>query len=402
MRVLHVAALPFPSPQGTQGAIHQMLSALALHGHEAHLLCYAHGGRDEPRPYAVHRAPTRFPGRSLRSGPSLEKLRLDLGLARALRRLVDALAPDAVVAHHVEAMLCALAVGAQPALFVAHTSLRHELPTYFPAVSAALFRALGGQLDVQLVRRAARAAAVSPMLAGVLTRESGRSVGVLPPPWPIPPPISVAERRAARRVLALAPDAEVLLYAGNFDAYQGLAPMLDGIALLAPRRPALRLLIATEAPHAAIMPALKARGLRALVQFASLVDERARRLVHAAADLSLAPRKSAGGVPIKLLDALARGVPVLGPRRAFAGFSFSPAPLIVAGDDGAAWFEALHSALVDRASTLASLQAAQTALADELAGTTHVRALTEQVGALKKKRAGTLSATTSRQGAERG
>jgi hypothetical protein len=45
--ILHVAALPFPSPQGTQAAIASMLEALASAGRDVHLLCYPHAGSEQ-------------------------------------------------------------------------------------------------------------------------------------------------------------------------------------------------------------------------------------------------------------------------------------------------------------------------------------------------------------------
>src|SRR5690606_6965399 len=133
MRTLHVAAMPFPTLQGTQAAIHSMLCSLSWAGHDTHLLCYADQAYPGTGPYHVHRAPGPIALRTLRSGPSLEKLVLDAALVRSLRNLTRELAPDLVVAHHVEAAACAFAVNARPFTFFAHTSLRTELPTYFAA-----------------------------------------------------------------------------------------------------------------------------------------------------------------------------------------------------------------------------------------------------------------------------
>lgn len=379
MRLLHVAALPYPSPQGTQGLIHAMLSALAAAGHEAHLLAYAHGAPKAPdasTPYELHRAVTRRPGRSLRSGPSLEKLRLDVGLARALRALERRVAPRAVIAHHVEAALCALAVCRAPVVFLAHTSLRHELPTYFPPALALPLAHAGAMLDARLTRRAACTLAVSPALAAQLAADSGRPVASLPLPWPLPAPIDDAERRDARAALGIAPSAEVALYAGNFDAYQGLEPMLDGIAALALERAQVCLLLASEAE----LPARMRRVLRGVrVVHAPLADECARRRVHAAADVALVPRRSLGGVPIKLLDALVRGVPVLGPERALAGLPLAAHRSLVSSDTGRAWCVALHTLLGDPESARARAAGGRAEAAMLFAPSAHVRILAETI-----------------------
>ena len=130
--ILHVACLPFPSPQGTQAAIDAMLRASAEEGQPAHLLTYAHGADDTPRPYTLHRLPDFPKVRSLRSGPSLGKVALDLRCIGSTRRLVRRLRPRAIVAHHIEAALACIAARVRPLYYVAHTSLSAELPEYFP------------------------------------------------------------------------------------------------------------------------------------------------------------------------------------------------------------------------------------------------------------------------------
>ena len=372
MRTLHVAALPFPSPQGTQGLLHQMLCALGERGHDTHLLCYPHGasaartGAPRATPaYTVHRVPTRSFSRSLRSGPSLDKLWLDAGLARELVRVSAALAPDLIVAHHVEAAACALARRHRPLLFVAHTSLVEELPTYAPAPLAPIVSRLGGLLETALVRRSDRTLAVSPTLARMLSAQTGCEVAALPLPWPLAAPITHEEALAARAALGLSPVCEVALYAGNLDAYQGLAALLPALALLARQRPALRWLVATESDPSKLALALCEHGLVDRTTFAPLADEAARRLVHAAADCALVPRQSAGGVPVKLLDALARGVPTVASATALAGYPLADHCTCVADQTPQHWSQAIASVLEDRPKAHARATSARTYVAQE-------------------------------------
>ncbi len=299
MRVLHVAALPFPSPQGTQALLHAMLMAHAQAGHDAHLLCYP--GRPVAVPYRVHRCAPPRPV-SLRSGPSWHKLALDGALAWSLRKLVRRLRPELVVAHHVEAAAIALALRI-PAAFYAHTDLGAELPSYFAPHWRLPLRLLGAGLD--RVLSAMPTLAVSPLLAQKMGAQ------LLPLPWAIPPPISERERREARAHFALS--GRVVLYAGNLDRYQGLEPVIAAVA-----REEVQWLIATESPLRDFARALHPFFGR--VRFARLHDEAARRRAYAAADLAVVPRAVPGGVPIKLFDALARGVPVVTTRTALAGY----------------------------------------------------------------------------------
>jgi glycosyltransferase involved in cell wall biosynthesis len=337
MRTLHIAALAFPTPQGTQAALHGMLSALAAHGHDTHLLCYPErpGGAapGERAPYTIHRVDTSLKQRSTRSGPSLDKVLLDFALARHAARLCAELAPDLVIAHHVEGALCGLALAA-PVLFVAHTSLRTELPSYFAAPLAPGIALAGAWLDRFLCARHPGALAVSPLLAEMLTRESERTVTPIQLPWQVAEPADHRERSSARECLELSSKQPVALYAGNLDAYQGLEALLPSLNRLVRYRPTLTWLIATESPTRGFARKLAALGLDKHVKFTALADERARRRVHAAADVALVPRGAAGGIPIKLLDALARGLPVVTSRTACAGMALPDEAVTVVEDFG--------------------------------------------------------------------
>ena len=389
MRTLHVAALPFPSPQGTQGLLRQMLCALAEHGHDTHLLCYPHGASAlaplvphvEP-PYMVHRVPTRSFTRSLRSGPSLDKLWLDAGLVRELARLTKALAPDVIVAHHVEAAACALALRQRPVLFVAHTSLVEELPSYAPPLLAPVVSRLGRLLDTVLVHRCARSVAVSPTLARALSAQTGREVTALPVPWPLATPITPQESLAARAALGLSPEHEVALYAGNLDAYQGLAALLPGLLLLARQRPGLRWLIATESDPSELARALTRHGLSERSTFAPLADEAARRRVHAAADCALVPRQSAGGVPVKLLDALARGLPTVAAVTALAGYPLAEYCTCVDEQTPERWATAIAAVLDDRPQAQARAASARAYIAGDHSAERFAKALEQAVQTL--------------------
>jgi glycosyltransferase involved in cell wall biosynthesis len=347
---LHVAALPFPSHQGTQAAIGAMLEALVEGGGRPSLLTYAHGAPEAPPGFVHLRAPRLAVDRSLRSGPSLAKVLNDVGLAVATAR--HALRFPVVVAHHVEAALAARGCR-RPVLFVAHTALGPELPTYFAPRWGEGASHLGRGIDRLSIAGASAVAAISPMLAEALASLGHRVVHTLPIPWRVATPLSEDERAYARSELGLQPSARVVLYAGNLDGYQGLPVLLDALRDL----PAVTLLIATEDPPERLpeLPAWLARGSARLT---SLRTEEARRRAHAAADLVALPRRSPGGLPVKLLDALARGLPVAAVPRALAGHRGVPA-MVAAVDDCP---DALRAAIVQ---VLAMAREAQRALGSE-------------------------------------
>lgn len=325
--ILHVACLPFPSHQGTQAAIDSMLRAWSASGCPAHLLTYAHGCESAlDAPYRIHRVPD-FPRvRSLRSGPSWGKVALDAACVASTRALARRLRPRALVAHHIEAAMAALVADVAPVYYVAHTSLAHELPIYFPGLPRQAVSALGRAAERSVCARAQSVAAVAPSLAQLLP--NARHVAV---PWPSV--VASPPKGEARAALDLPANARLCLYAGNLDRYQGWEHLLEALQRLRRVEKRARLLIATESDTTPARRAANLLGITEAVEFRGLSSERDRSWAHAAADVAWVPRRTEGGLPIKMLDALSRGVPVLAMDRATAGLPIDDACVVVPNDD---------------------------------------------------------------------
>jgi glycosyltransferase involved in cell wall biosynthesis len=168
---------------------------------------------------------------------------------------------------------------------------------------------------------------------------------------------------------ALGIEGEIVLYAGNPDAYQGLGRLVEATRLLAARRRGLRLLIATAAEDALRIDAPHVRVV-------SLEGgEPRRRLLHAAAQVVAVPRAVEGGLPIKLIDALARGVPVAAVERACSGFELSSVAEVVRDDDPRAFAAAIERLLDDRARAISRAAAGRNWVARTLTRERFVEAL---------------------------
>jgi len=357
---LHIAALPFPSPQGTQAVLATMLRALNAHDRTAALFCYAHGQQrpGPPPPFPIYRSGT-IPGVTpLRSGPHPGKLLLDARLSLQLPALERRLEPELLVAHHVEAALATLP-SRRLRIFFAHTDLGAELPHYVPRYASKALglpaRLSGAALDAFLLRRFDAVATVSPLLASRLKRLApNASITPLPLPWPVDPdgpPCHDETQRAlclsARRLLALPESGALLLYAGNLDGYQGWQSLLDALALLASRQSDVHLLIASDSDGRPVLQAARRRGLAGRVHLRKLGDELLRVQLHRAAQLALVPRRAPGGLPIKLLDAMGRGLATVATVRATAGLPVQHAVEMVKDDDVHAMAAAVHALLAD-------------------------------------------------------
>jgi glycosyltransferase involved in cell wall biosynthesis len=307
------------------------------------LLAYSHGAHELDAPYEIHRIPDFPKVRSLRSGPSLGKVALDARCIRETRKLGRRLQPNAIVAHHIEAALAALAARIAPVYYVAHTCLERELPVYLPRVPKRIVRTVARQVERQVREQAAGVAAVAPSLAALL----GDGVRYLPVPWAPPPLEYRATRDEARIALGLASSAHVCLYAGNLDRYQGWEHLIEATSVLRRADRNAQLLVATASDPAPALRQAKRRRLEDAVRFCGLDSERARMLAHAASDLAWVPRRTEGGLPIKMLDAFAREVPVVAMKRATAGLPLQGACLVVSNDDPGALAAAAASLIED-------------------------------------------------------
>lgn len=332
---LHVAAMPFPAARGTQALVHSIVEAVAASGDDTHLITYGPGKSDNTKgPEAVvwHQSGRWLPQAHLRSGPSARKLLQDAALMQHVVRLSRGLRCDVVVAHHVEAALACIAARAKPLIFYAHTLLGPELPTYFGEEWKVLYPWItkaGETLDRALLRRAQAVLAVSPDLSRALEERSGRQVHYAPCPWSVAPSISEDERQQARASFGFTEQETVVTYVGNLDRYQGWEDALAAVEKIHTNKPATRFLLGTdsELPHASAL------GVQVPVRFAPIASEVVRRRIYAAADIAVVPRRAEGGIPIKLLDGMARGIPVVTTRRATGGLSIHQSAIVVNDDN---------------------------------------------------------------------
>lgn len=302
MRIAVVVACPFPSPQGSQVFVREMAENLAATGHEVHLVTYGQGSRFS-RPGIRHHRARRLPGDdAMRSGPTLVKPLLDGLMAATLCRVIRRYRIDVVHAHNYEAAVVALvarALTGAAVVYHSHNLLGDELPEYFDArLARALARAFGRLLDRQVPRRADQVVALCGWSASRLEAygvEAGR-LSVVPPALTDP-------GRARNGALA-----GLVGYCGNLDRYQNLELLLEAFALLVSQRPGARLAIIGHRSEAAFAGRIDGRPgveFRVAANF-----EEAHRAMAECAVLVL-PRGEGSGVPIKLLNYLALGRPVV-------------------------------------------------------------------------------------------
>lgn len=311
-RIAVLAAFPFPYPQGSQVFVADQARALARVGKRPTLFCYGRGSGPAPDDIETVVSPGALAPRAMNSGPHWRKPLADAGLlatwrreARRARRIGCPF--DWVLAHNAEAAAIALAargpVGA-PVIYVAHTLLEHELSAYLPRRLARAADRIGARIDRAMARRADGVIALSEEARQALSPHARTEIAVIPPGFdPAPPPSSEREGATCARY-GLVPG-RYTLYSGNVDGYQEL----DLLASAAGRLPASAdpLVVASHASASAKNPAGGAGPWRRV--FVRDFEEM-RTLVHAARIL-VAPRRRAGGFPVKLLNYMESRRPIV-------------------------------------------------------------------------------------------
>ena len=338
-----IAACPFPWPRGTPIRIHRIAEAVARRGHAVHVVTYHLGQELTDPPFVVHRIRDVPFYRRTSPGPTVRKLfLLDPMLAALLRRLHQEIGFDLVHAHHYEGLLVAShALRGIPIVYDAHTLLASELPTYRLALPRRWVRAVAPWLDGHLPRRADRIIAVSETIRHALTTLHG----VAPERTDVIPNGVEWERFPVE--WGTTPDGPTVIFTGNLAPYQGVDLMLQAFALLHARRADARLTIVTDSPFTPYEALARRLGVRAVVDLrrATFPEQPA---ILAAATVAVNPRVQCDGIPQKLLNYMAAGLPIATFESSSGPLRHEVTGLRVPDGDTVAMAEALERLLTDR------------------------------------------------------
>ena len=408
-RVAMVTASPFPTLGGSQVLTRQLAEALAARGHDVHLVTYHLKGAAPPVALPTHRIPP-VPGYAkLGAGPAWGKPFLDVLLAGRLLQVVQRERIQIIHAHNVEALACGLLVRAwtgAPVVYHGHNVFEQELPAYFGRRLRHLARRVGWAVDATLPRRADAVIVLTQFAAETLRAHGvpAERLHLIPPGIDCPP---LPPRRVGfpacplRRLESLRHDSlpdtfktsEVLVenlmpiecimgqngagsasgnlgglvwqkvsgskrydsagaqvvYAGNLDPYQDMELLLRCWPhVLAARSDATLTLISASLPKR--WQRLEAdMDIAASVRFVLGRDFGKVWATIAAADVVVCPRTSRDGFPIKLLNYMAAGRPIVVSAGSAHGLTHGETAHVVADGDERAFAAGIVALLDDPA-----------------------------------------------------
>ena len=231
-------------------------------------------------------------------------------------RVIKAHRCDLLHVHNVEALGIGAVLKLQsniPVVYHAHNAMGPELPTYFKAhLTQAFASVIGDVIDKTLPRVA------DAVIAFDEDHKSLHEIhGVAPKrihviaPGLLGEELSGAKEGTTSRILSQIGEGPWLLYAGNPDAYQNLPLLWESFYQARKQRPDIKLLVAANCELAAFDKELKQApdtdGIY-LYQYQNL-DE--LKSLFSIASVGVCPRHLWTGAPIKLLNYISVGLPVV-------------------------------------------------------------------------------------------
>jgi glycosyltransferase involved in cell wall biosynthesis len=319
LNILMLAPEPFFEARGTPISVYLRLQLLSGLGHNVTLLTYHIGQAIELPGVRVFRIPGVPFIRQVRAGPSWAKPLLDLLLfALAFKHLLTG-RYDALHTHE-EAAILGMVLAAlfrKPHIYDMHSSLPRQFANFrfgnwWPVVK--LFELLerwvvrtcqavivvGSDLE-EIVRRIRPEVSLA-RLENLPVQACGISLK----------PEAVA---AVRSRLALG-DRPCIVYAGTFEAYQGLDLLLESAILVARDQPASQfILVGGRVDQVDYWrKQVSARNLQDHVAVVGAVPLAASLAYLETADILVSPRRDGTSVPLKIYSYLQAGKPVVATR----------------------------------------------------------------------------------------
>ncbi|WP_161470924.1 glycosyltransferase family 4 protein [Tropicimonas marinistellae] len=310
-KITVVAACPFPARRGTPIRVERLTEAFQAVGNDVELVTYHIGEADYPMGFPVHRIFEKLETGTIAPGPTPAKLlRYDPALVGLLRRRLRARRPQVIYAHHFEGLLVALAARGRrsiPVIYDAHTMLASELPTYQSARTKSASRRLGAVLDGAIPARADHVVTVTEDIRTALLERHGFD------PGRVTVAMNGVEVDTFAPIRRNAVEPATIVYTGTLSQYQGFGDLLISFATALRSCPQLRLKVYSNGDFADLGRQAEALGIRAAIDvepdtFAHLPDRLARGAI------AVLPRSICDGIPQKLLNYMAAGMPIVAYR----------------------------------------------------------------------------------------
>ena len=314
-----IAPEPFFEPRGTPFSEYHRIRALTQLGHQVDLVTYPFGEDVNIAGLRVFRSVRPPFVSSVKVGPSIAKLPLDCFLTFSAIRRAFCGRYDAIHSHEEGGLIGVLLAKVMriPHLYDMHSSLPQQL-TNFAFSQSRVIRRVFLAIERLMIRGSRVVIVICPSLADTVRAidPDARPILIENAPGSADERATPEQAGEIRRQFGLDDRRPVVLYAGTFEAYQGLDLLFDAMAIVRQSRPDATLLLAGGKPDqvARAREQAAAAGLSDGIIFAG---ERPASEIPAylmAAQVLVSPRSRGTNTPLKIYQYLRSGRPIVATR----------------------------------------------------------------------------------------
>ena len=308
-----LAPEPFFQPRGTPISVYFRLQSLSDLGHEVDLVTY-HLGEDKNFPgLKIRRIPSVFFIKKIKVGPSLAKIPLDFLMFCKSMRLVLTQHYDLIFTHEEASWLGTVLAKIKkiPHLYDMHSSLPQQLENFRFTRSKVLKNVFRG-LERFVLRNAQSVIVICRDLLQKLEKEGlSHKATLIENFLDFHHPGYTEDRIKKEREKYASPEDKIVLYAGNFESYQGIPLFLEAISLVEDKS-VIFLLVGGNPMHVEEMKKKASElSISERVFFTGQVAPSYVPLYIAMADVLVSPRTAGTNTPLKIYSFLKSGKPLV-------------------------------------------------------------------------------------------
>lgn len=313
MKILMLAPEPFFQPRGTPISVYQRIQALSDLGHEVDLVTYHLGEDKDIARLKILRIPDLFFIKKIKIGPSLKKIPLDFLLFLKAGRQLGRNSYDIIFSHEEGALFGVILskISGIPHVYDMHSSLPQQLENFDFSRSKLLKKAFMGMERFILKNSRAIIVICLDLLNQVEKEGYVDKTICLENFVDFETHTFTEEEIRKKRGEFASEDQKIVLYAGNFQPYQGIPLFLEAASQIHDDR--VVFVLVGESPAAVERMREKAQSLRVAekVFFTGQVPPSEMPLYIGLADVLVSPRLSGTNTPLKIYSFLKSGKPVV-------------------------------------------------------------------------------------------
>ena len=317
LKILMVAPQPFFRARGTPFSVLHRIRALTVGGHKVTLVTYPFGEDIAMDGLVIVRAKRPPMVKDVAIGPSVGKVILDLPLYLKTTRQLKNGSFDVIHSHEEAAIFCVALARKHsiPHIYDMHSSLPQQLKSF----ARFDFKPIEQLFLCQENRVLSTCNGVITICEDLARIIDERGVDV---------PHSMIENTGDDQMVFSATqrdiraefdlvDAEIVLYTGTFEVYQGLDLLSQAFKQIAAERPRVRLMLVggRDVQVEDYRRELAEKGLEDRVTLVGTVHPSEIPSFLAAADLIVSPRSSGTNTPLKIYGYMRSGKPIVATDR---------------------------------------------------------------------------------------